>query len=309
MSGRQGGPATRDCALDERTTGSDAGSGTADEIASVDRAIAALEAQRDILGDAVVDTALDPLRARRAELEASRTEQRRLVTVVFADLVDFTVLSRQLDAEDTREVVNAYFARWQRAIEDHGGVVEKFIGDAVMAVFGLSRSFEDDAHRAIRSSLAMLADLDDLNADLVRRFGVTLHMRVGIDTGEVVVSTLGERAGGGFVAVGPTVNRASRIQAAAPVDRVLISSDTQRLVRGVFDVEAPTSLHAQGHRRAGGGRRGHQGTPARVPARPDRGRRGRGDQHRRAGPGAALPPGPAVGRRRRVAVASGHGHG
>ena len=125
---------------------------------------------------------------------ASRTEQRRLVTVVFADLVDFTVLSRQLDAEDTREVVNAYFARWQRAIEDHGGVVEKFIGDAVMAVFGLSRSYEDDAHRAIRSALAMLADLDDLNADLVRRFGVTLHMRVGIDTGEVVVSTLGERA-------------------------------------------------------------------------------------------------------------------
>ena len=122
---------------------------------------------------------------------------------MFADLVDFTVLSRQLDAEDTREVVNAYFARWQRAIEDHGGVVEKFIGDAVMAVFGLSRSFEDDAHRAIRSALAMLADLEDLNADLVRRFGVTLHMRVGIDTGEVVVSTLGERAGGGFVAVGP----------------------------------------------------------------------------------------------------------
>ena len=226
--------------------GSDGGSGTADEIASVDRAIAALEAQRAILGDAVVDTALDPLRARRAELEASRAEQRRLVTVVFADLVDFTVLSRQLDAEDTREVVNAYFARWQRAIEDQGGVVEKFIGDAVMAVFGLNRSYEDDAHRAIRSALAMLADLDDLNAELVRRFGVTLHMRVGIDTGEVVVSTLGERAGGGFVAVGPTVNRASRIQAAAPVDRVLISADTQRLVRGVFDVEAPTSLKLKG---------------------------------------------------------------
>ena len=228
------------------TSGPSASDGTADEIASVDRAIAALEAQREVLGDAVVDTALDPLRARRAELERSRTEQRRLVTVVFADLVDFTVLSRQLDAEDTREVVNAYFARWQRAIEDHGGVVEKFIGDAVMAVFGLSRSYEDDAHRAIRSSLAMLADLDDLNADLVRRFGVTLHMRVGIDTGEVVVSTLGERAGGGFVAVGPTVNRASRIQAAAPVDRVLISTDTQRLVRGVFDFEAPTSLKLKG---------------------------------------------------------------
>jgi class 3 adenylate cyclase/tetratricopeptide (TPR) repeat protein len=219
---------------------------SAEEIASVDRAIAALEAQRGILGDDVVDTALDPLRARRAELEAPRAEQRRLVTVVFADLVDFTVLSRQLDAEDTREVVGAYFARWQRAIEDQGGVVEKFIGDAVMAVFGLSRSFEDDAHRAVRSALAMLGELDDLNADLGPRFGVTLHMRVGIDTGEVVVSTLGERAGHGFVAVGPTVNRASRLQAAAPVDRVLISGDTQRQVRGAFGIESRQGMQLKG---------------------------------------------------------------
>ncbi len=219
---------------------------TADEIASIDRAISALEAQRSVLGDAVVDTALDPLRARRVELEKPRAEQRRLVTVVFADLVDFTVLSRQLDAEDTREVVGAYFARWQRAIEDQGGVVEKFIGDAVMAVFGLERSYEDDAHRAIRSALSMLDDLEVLNAELGPTYGVTLRMRVGIDTGEVVVSTLGERAGGGFVAVGPTVNRASRLQSAAPVDRVLISADTQRLVRGAFGIEARTELELKG---------------------------------------------------------------
>ncbi|MET0999443.1 MAG: adenylate/guanylate cyclase domain-containing protein [Marmoricola sp.] len=217
-----------------------------DEIASVDRAISALEAQREILGDAVVDTALDPLRARRAELDAPRAEQRRLVTIVFADLVDFTVLSRQLDPEDTREVVGAYFARWQRVIEEQGGVVEKFIGDAVMAVFGLNRSYEDDAHRAIRAALGMLEDLDQLNAEVGARYGVTLHMRVGIDTGEVVVSTLGERAGHGFVAVGPTVNRAARLQAAAPVDRVLISAETQRLVRGSFGIETLAGLSLKG---------------------------------------------------------------
>ncbi len=222
------------------------GRSVADEIASVDRTIAALEAQRATLGDAVVETALEPLRARRAELEAPRAEQRRLVTVVFADLVDFTVLSRRLDAEDTREVVGGYFARWQRVIEQHGGVVEKFIGDAVMAVFGLSHSYEDDAHRAIRAALEMLAGLEELNADLGERYGVTLHMRVGIDTGEVVVSTLGERKGHGFVAVGPTVNRAARLQAAAPVDRVLISADTQRLVRGAFDVETLPGLDLKG---------------------------------------------------------------
>ncbi len=217
----------------------------AQEIASVDRAIAALESQRGVLGDAVVDTALAPLRARRDELAAPRGEQRRLVTVVFADLVDFTVLSRQLDPEDTRDVIGVYFARWQRAIEEQGGVVEKFIGDAVMAVFGLSRSFEDDAHRAIRAALRMLAELDDLNAEIEPRYGVRLHLRVGIDTGEVVVSTLGER-GSDFVAVGPTVNRAARLEAAAPVDRVLISAETQRQVRGAFGIDVRHGLELKG---------------------------------------------------------------
>ena len=148
-----------------------------------------------MLGDAVVETALAPLRERRAELESPASEQRRLVTVVFADLVDFTVLSRQLDAEDTREVVDAYFARWQEAIEEHGGVVEKFIGDAVMAVFGLRRSYEDDAHRAVRAALPMHATGSTSSTPRSSRGTASrLHMRVGIDTGEVVVSTLGERA-------------------------------------------------------------------------------------------------------------------
>jgi class 3 adenylate cyclase/tetratricopeptide (TPR) repeat protein len=216
------------------------------EIASVDRAISALEAQRGTLGDAVVETALEPLRTRRAELAAPRAEQRRLVTVVFADLVEFTELSRRLDPEDTREVVGAYFSRWQQVIETHGGVVEKFIGDAVMAVFGLSHSFEDDAHRAIRASLEMLEALTELNTTLGPKYGVELHMRVGIDTGEVVVSTLDERKGHGFVAVGPTVNRASRLQSSAPVDRVLISADTQRQVRGAFGVETLPGLDLKG---------------------------------------------------------------
>ncbi|KQT92242.1 hypothetical protein ASG49_09900 [Marmoricola sp. Leaf446] len=220
--------------------------GDLDAVDAVDRAIAALEAQRAALGDTVVDTALAPLRARRDRLAGHRTENRRLVTVLFADLVDFTVLSRHLDAEDTREVVGEYFARWRRAIEAHGGVVEKFIGDAVMAVYGLERSFEDDAHRAVRSALAMLEDLRALSAELHDRHGIELHMRVGIDTGEVVVSTLGERHDDSYVAVGPTVNRAARLQAAAPVDRVLVSLDTQRLLRGSFGVEAHEPLTLKG---------------------------------------------------------------
>ncbi|MBV9831799.1 MAG: AAA family ATPase, partial [Marmoricola sp.] len=213
---------------------------------SIEKAIAALEGQRVSLGDAVVDTALAPLRQRRAELEAPASEQRRLVTVVFADLVDFTGLSRRLDAEDTREVVGAYFARWQQAIDQHGGIVEKFIGDAVMAVFGLRRSFEDDAARAVRAALQIVGGLEDLNAELEPRYGVRLHLRVGIDTGEVVVSTLGERAGHEFVAVGPTVNRAARLQTAAPVDGVLVSADTRRQIRGSFGMDELRGLELKG---------------------------------------------------------------
>ena len=141
-----------------------------DDLAALDRAIAALEAQRAVLGDEVVTTALVPLLDRRRLLADQREgEQRKLVTVVFADLVEFTDLSEWLDPEDTRTIVDAYFARWRRAIEGHGGVVEKFIGDAVMAVFGLRRSWEDDAQRAVRASLAMVADLADLNHDVAAR--------------------------------------------------------------------------------------------------------------------------------------------
>ena len=146
------------------------------DLAAIDDAIAALEAQRGLLGDAVVDTAIEPLRAQREELVGRAVaEQRKLVTVLFSDLVDFTVLSQQLDAEDVRTVIDAYFVRWNEHIEANGGVVEKFIGDAVMAVFGLHRADEQDPHRAIRAALSMRSSLDELNAEV--GLGVRRHAR------------------------------------------------------------------------------------------------------------------------------------
>ncbi len=194
----------------------------------------------------MVDTALTPLRETRAALIARRTaEQRRLVTVLFADVVDFTVLSRALDPEDTRTTINAYFRRWHEQIAAHGGVVEKFIGDAVMAVFGLHRSHEDDPHRAIRAALAMRAALAELNAEFAEGHP-TLVMRVGIDTGEVVVSSLDDRPGQDVVVVGDTVNRAARIQAAAAPGGILISRDTHRHVRGGFSFTEVEPLQLKG---------------------------------------------------------------
>lgn len=223
-----------------------ASKGTGEGVESLDRAIAVLEAQREQLGDAVVDTALQLLLEQRDRLSRPHREQRKLVTVLFADLVGFTAMSAALDPEDVRSIVNDYFARWHQAIDHHGGVVEKFIGDAVMAVFGLHRAREDDPRRAVRAALSMAADMPDLNAELKRRWGVSLEMRVGIDTGEVVVSTLEERPGADFVAVGDVVNRASRLQGIAPAGRIVISADTCRHVRGAFALQKLPALDLKG---------------------------------------------------------------
>ena len=146
-------------------------------------------------------------RSVHALLDRMTAEQRKIVTVLFADVVDFTVLSQALDPEDTRSIINAYFQRWQQQIEERGGEVEKFIGDAVMAVFGLHRAHEDDPHQAIRAALGMRTALTELNSQVAENHRVTLEMRVGIDTGEVVVSALDERRQHDFIVVGETVNR------------------------------------------------------------------------------------------------------
>jgi class 3 adenylate cyclase len=159
-----------------------------DEISQVKQAIAALEGQRIVLGDAVVDTALAPLREKLLLLQRQEaSEQRRIVTVLFSDVSGFTAMAEHMDPEDVREIINEYFSRWTVCIEQYGGVLEKFIGDAVMAVFGLLTSREDDPENAIRAALAMRGELDDLNNRFKQVWGVELFMRVGIHTGPVVV--------------------------------------------------------------------------------------------------------------------------
>lgn len=215
------------------------------EIVDLQHAIETLDAQRALLGDAVVNAALAPMRERLRQLQAEMvTEQRRLVTVLFCDLVDFTVLTRRLDAEDVREVVNSYFGRWTAAIERHNGVVEKFAGDAVMAVFGLVHSTDLDPIQAVRAALAMGRELELLNRRFEPQYGIRLQMRTGIHTGHAIVSTLRERRGQDFVIVGDTVNLASRLQALAPVNGIVISHATYQHVGREFDLQAfpPTPI-------------------------------------------------------------------
>ena len=220
-----------------------------DEIAQLEAAKRALEGQRPVLGDDVVATALRPLEERLATLRSlAAAEQRKVVTVLFADLVGFTAMTARLDAEDVGGIVDDYFRLWSQSIEQHGGVVEKFIGDAVMAAFGIPVAAEDDAVRAVQAALEMRDTLHGLNDKLEQVHGLRLAMRVGITAGPVLVSYVGGRSGRDVVLVGDTVNMASRLETAAPEDSILISSEVLSLVRDRFEVEPLAPLTVKGKR-------------------------------------------------------------
>jgi class 3 adenylate cyclase/tetratricopeptide (TPR) repeat protein len=170
-------------------------------------------------------------------------EARKTVTVVFADVSDSTALGERLDPEALRRVMERYFAEARTAFERHGGTVEKFIGDAVMAVFGIPAAHEDDALRAVRAAQEMQEAIARLNADLERERGVNLGVRVGINTGEVVA---GDPESGQFYATGDAVNVAARLEQAAKPGEVILGEQTCRLVRDAVEVEAVEPLALKG---------------------------------------------------------------
>ncbi len=143
--------------------------------------------------------------------------ERRLVSVLFADLVGFTAASESRDAEDTRELLTRYFDVARTTIERYGGTVEKFIGDAVMAVWGAPVALEDDAERAVRAALELVAAVPALDP--------SLHARAGVLSGEAAV-TLGAQDQG--MVAGDLVNTVSRIQSAAEPGTVLVGESTKR---------------------------------------------------------------------------------
>jgi class 3 adenylate cyclase/tetratricopeptide (TPR) repeat protein len=169
------------------------------------------------------------------------------VSVLFCDLVGFTAASEVVDPEDVRTRLRPYHARLRDEIERFGGTVEKFVGDAVMAVFGVPASHEDDAERSVRAALRILEAIADLNrADPI----LGLQVRVGINTGEAVVSLdVRPESGEGFVA-GDVVNTASRLQGVAPVDGVAVSESTYRQTERVFEYEALEPVVVKGKREA-----------------------------------------------------------
>ena len=170
-------------------------------------------------------------------------EVRKLVTILFCDLKGSTSLAETLDSESLREVMGLYFDAMSDAITAHGGTIEKFIGDAVMAVFGLPRVREDDALRAVRAAAAMQSALVELNGELERRHGVTLSNRIGVNTGEVVA---GDATAGQRLVTGDPVNVAARLEQAAGDYEALLGGLTYRLVRDSVTVEPVEPLELKG---------------------------------------------------------------
>jgi class 3 adenylate cyclase/tetratricopeptide (TPR) repeat protein len=172
---------------------------------------------------------------------------RKTVSVLFCDITDSTPLGERLDPEAMRHVMTRYFEEMRSVVERHGGVVEKFIGDAVMAVFGIPQLHEDDALRAARAATEMREALAVLNDELRHQRGVELAVRTGIDTGEVVA---GDAAAGQALVTGPAIVLAQRLESVAKPGEILIGETTHRLIREAAVVEALAPLELKGRSEA-----------------------------------------------------------
>ena len=174
--------------------------------------------------------------------ESPANDERRMVTVIFVDLVGFTARAEQLDPEDVRALLTPYHERVRREIESFGGIVEKFIGDAVMGIFGAPLAHGDDAERAVRAALVVR----DIAGELADG---GLQIRVAVNTGEAVVSLGARPALGESMVAGDVVNTAARLQAAAPINGVVVGEETYLATREAIDYETAAPVIAKGKER------------------------------------------------------------
>jgi adenylate cyclase len=228
--------------------------------ADLEASIRALEAQRAVLGDVVVDTAIAALREKLGASAASG--ERKLVTIVFGDISGFTKMSATRDPEEVRDLTTAAFDVLVPIIERYGGIVDKFIGDAVMALFGAKIAREDDARSALMAALDMREAFDEF----VARTGLELDIHFGVNTGTVVTGQVGASGSGAFSVMGDAVNLASRLEHLSEPGEILVGATTRELVGEAFAFDArepvplkgspePVPVFALLDRNSGGGSR------------------------------------------------------
>jgi class 3 adenylate cyclase/tetratricopeptide (TPR) repeat protein len=178
---------------------------------------------------------------------ATRSQARKNVVILFTDLVGFTPMGERLDPEALDRVLDLYFRAAAEAVASHGGIIEKFIGDAVMAVFGLPSCHEDDAVRAVHAAVRLHGEIDRLNAGEFTEFSVHLTLRTGIGSGEVAVST---GLDGSPRVVGDAVNTSARLQQAAAPGEIVLGNTAAWMVRGSVDLESREPLRVKGKSQA-----------------------------------------------------------
>ncbi len=217
------------------------------------QAIASLESQRSALGDAATDAALAAVRKELALLTSQGTEEtshrtpgpaaeRKLVTVMFADISGFTALSEKLDPETVRDLMNACFARLVPIVAKYEGTVDKFIGDEIMALFGAPATHENDPERAVAAALEMMAAIKEFNAQR----GLELGMHFGINTGLVIAGSVGSDERLDYSVMGDTVNLASRLEDLSERGEILVGPDTYRLTEKLFLCEPLPKIRVKG---------------------------------------------------------------
>jgi class 3 adenylate cyclase/tetratricopeptide (TPR) repeat protein len=206
-------------------------------------AIAALEAQRESLGDAVVDAALAPMREKLAALSESEPAaaqsaegERRIVTILFCDVTGSTAMAEQLDPEVWTEIMNVAFEALSEPVERFGGTLARLMGDAILAFFGAPVAHEDDPRRAVSAGLAILENVQPLRLKLQRDRKLDFNVRVGINTGLAVVGDVGSKVHEEYTAMGDAVNLAARMEQTAEPGTVQIAEGTYKSVAPFFDI-------------------------------------------------------------------------
>ncbi len=215
----------------------------------LEQAIAHLDAQRAMLGDAAVDAALVGLRQKLAALEQieeptapALAGERKLVTVMFADISGFTVLSEKMDPESVRDLMNACFGRLVPVVEKYEGTIDKFIGDEIMALFGAPVAHENDSERALRAALDMMDALTKFNTER----GTDLGVHFGINTGLVIAGGIGTGERQEYSVMGDTVNLASRLKDVSERGEILVGPDTYRLTAPLFTFKTLEPIRVKG---------------------------------------------------------------
>jgi predicted ATPase/class 3 adenylate cyclase len=214
-----------------------------EQIAQLKAAIEALETQRSILGDAVVDLSLKTLNKQIAELETASTTatpskgERRQATILFSDLSGYTSMNEKLDPEKVQELMGRIKLEAVRIVEHHGGIVNQFVGDEVLALFGIPHAHEDDPVRAVKAALELHEIVHEMSAEVEGLIGRPLTMHSGINTG-LIVTTVKDDRDGKFGLTGDAVNTGARLVAQAKGNEILVSPQTQALIAPYFRTES-----------------------------------------------------------------------